>query len=156
MARVFHKLSNIRPKERLGDCARCGPGVKVYIRRDHRPRKTLRRFRVAALVSWRCFATKPSGEPNEHRRFKGQMCERCGFIPQHRCQLDVHHIDGNHKNNRADNLQTLCANCHRLDQVGQLDNPLPIRLRTLQKRPDLDLQTARKIRNHYNLRWFWK
>lgn len=32
----------------------------------------------------------------------------------HHCQLDVDHIDGNHSNNKLSNLQTLCANCHRL------------------------------------------
>lgn len=30
------------------------------------------------------------------------------------CQIDVHHIDGNHVNNVDDNLMDLCANCHRL------------------------------------------
>jgi len=35
-------------------------------------------------------------------------------MPQDICQLDVDHIDGNHKNNEINNLQTLCANCHRL------------------------------------------
>jgi 5-methylcytosine-specific restriction endonuclease McrA len=29
-------------------------------------------------------------------------------------QLDVDHIDGDHTNNELNNLQTLCANCHRL------------------------------------------
>ena len=48
------------------------------------------------------------------RRFKGSFCERCGFIPEDSCQLDVDHIDGNKKNNDICNLQTLCANCHRL------------------------------------------
>ena len=46
--------------------------------------------------------------------FKKGFCEECGFIPKHRCQLDVDHIDGNNKNNEESNLQTLCANCHRL------------------------------------------
>jgi 5-methylcytosine-specific restriction endonuclease McrA len=41
-------------------------------------------------------------------------CEICGFKPDHYCQLDVDHKDGNHRNNDQDNLQTLCANCHRL------------------------------------------
>jgi 5-methylcytosine-specific restriction endonuclease McrA len=29
-------------------------------------------------------------------------------------QLDVDHIDGNRSNNELSNIQTLCANCHRL------------------------------------------
>lgn len=45
---------------------------------------------------------------------KKGYCEKCGFIAEHRCQLDVDHIDGNHDNNQLSNLQTLCANCHRL------------------------------------------
>ena len=50
----------------------------------------------------------------EYRQFKGQECESCGFIAAHPCQLDVDHIDGNKANNDRSNLQTLCANCHRL------------------------------------------
>jgi len=46
--------------------------------------------------------------------FKRKNCEFCGFIPFHTCQLDIDHIDENHKNNNPENLQTLCANCHRL------------------------------------------
>lgn len=48
------------------------------------------------------------------RRYKKDKCENCGFIPMHSCQLDVDHIDGNHKNDDISNLRTLCANCHRL------------------------------------------
>lgn len=49
-----------------------------------------------------------------YRRNIKPRCEFCGFIPIHPCQLDIDHIDGNHHNNNVDNLQTLCANCHRL------------------------------------------
>lgn len=42
------------------------------------------------------------------------LCSKCGFIPEHRCQLDVDHIDGNKMNNSDSNLQVICANCHRL------------------------------------------
>lgn len=49
-----------------------------------------------------------------YRSYKKNVCESCGFIPIHKCQLDVDHIDGNHSNNDPTNLQTLCANCHRL------------------------------------------
>ena len=50
----------------------------------------------------------------KYRSFKKSFCEECGFIAKVKYQLDVHHIDGNHKNNDPINLQTLCANCHRL------------------------------------------
>jgi 5-methylcytosine-specific restriction endonuclease McrA len=49
-----------------------------------------------------------------YRKHKKDYCELCGFIALHRVQLDVDHIDGNRTNNDPDNLQTLCANCHRL------------------------------------------
>ncbi|ALA07792.1 putative HNH homing endonuclease [Bacillus phage BC01] len=41
-------------------------------------------------------------------------CEYCGFKAEDPCQLDIDHIDGNHKNNDPSNHQVLCANCHRL------------------------------------------
>ena len=45
---------------------------------------------------------------------KKNYCEACGFIALDSCQLDVDHIDENHKNNDISNLRTLCANCHRI------------------------------------------
>lgn len=40
-------------------------------------------------------------------------CEKCGIdVP---CILEVHHIDGDRKNNKLDNLKLLCANCHKLE-----------------------------------------
>lgn len=49
-----------------------------------------------------------------HFKYKKDKCDKCGFVALHACQLDVDHIDGNHSNNDPTNLQTLCANCHRL------------------------------------------
>jgi 5-methylcytosine-specific restriction endonuclease McrA len=49
-----------------------------------------------------------------YRQFKKDYCETCGFVAVHSSQLDVDHIDGNNSNNEESNLQTLCANCHRL------------------------------------------
>lgn len=49
-----------------------------------------------------------------YRKHKKNVCELCSFIAIDRCQLDVHHVDGNHHNNDPNNLKTLCANCHRL------------------------------------------
>lgn len=42
------------------------------------------------------------------------VCNTCGFKAEHKIQMDVDHIDGNHTNNDESNLQVLCANCHRL------------------------------------------
>jgi 5-methylcytosine-specific restriction endonuclease McrA len=61
-----------------------------------------------------------------YTRFKKDYCEACGFKAVHRVQLDVDHIDGNHMNNDIDNLQTLCANCHRLKTQTNSDH-MPMR-----------------------------
>lgn len=50
----------------------------------------------------------------DYKGFRGDSCELCGFVATWSGQLDVDHIDGNHFNNKPNNLQTLCANCHRL------------------------------------------
>lgn len=45
---------------------------------------------------------------------KSDTCSRCGFVAEWLGQMDIDHIDGDHHNNDPANLQTLCANCHRL------------------------------------------
>lgn len=56
-----------------------------------------------------------------YRKHLGDRCERCGFLPVHISQLDAHHKDGNHANNAASNIATLCANCHRLEHAHTLE-----------------------------------
>ena len=57
---------------------------------------------------------KEANKKTPYVKYKKDYCESCGFIPKHSCQLDVDHINNNHKDNIESNLQTLCANCHRL------------------------------------------
>lgn len=46
-------------------------------------------------------------------------CEICGIFNwlENKISLEIHHIDGNNKNNNTNNLQILCPNCH-----SQTDN----------------------------------
>lgn len=48
------------------------------------------------------------------RHLKTDTCARCGFVAQALSQMDLDHIDGDRSNHDPDNMQTLCANCHRL------------------------------------------
>ena len=57
----------------------------------------------------------------KYAAYKKDYCELCQFIPIWRGQLDVDHIDGNNQNNDPSNLQTLCANCHRLKTFNNRD-----------------------------------
>jgi hypothetical protein len=45
---------------------------------------------------------------------KKNKCEKCGFVPEDKCQLDVTYKDGDKKNKDKSNLKTFCANCNRL------------------------------------------
>ena len=47
---------------------------------------------------------------------KKDKCEKCGFIPEDKCQLDIVYKDGDKKNKDKRNLKTLCANCNRVYQ----------------------------------------
>ena len=47
---------------------------------------------------------------------KKSKCEKCKFVPEDSCQLDLVYKDGDNKNKSVKNLLTLCANCNRLHQ----------------------------------------
>jgi hypothetical protein len=117
MGKWVHRLSKIDPIARTATCAHCGPvKLKPY-------------YREGAIKGWRCRTAwrnqyRGSANLNDrtggnrgYRLHKGSTCERCGFVAEHPRQLDVHHRDGNWRNNDLANLQTLCANCHRLTEM---------------------------------------
>lgn len=49
---------------------------------------------------------------------RGQKCEQCGWSEVNlftgKIPVEIHHKDGNYKNNTEENLQILCPNCHSL------------------------------------------
>ena len=75
---------------------------------------------------------------------KEMVCSRCGYDPivdnpyvvelikdnaDHKAIriavsgcIDVDHIDGNHRNNSPENLQSLCKNCHSAKTIVNGDN----------------------------------
>lgn len=46
--------------------------------------------------------------------YKVYKCEKCGINEWNGCKitLQAHHLNGNHYDNRLENLQILCPNCH--------------------------------------------
>lgn len=49
---------------------------------------------------------------------KEEKCESCGSTTWlgKKCPIELHHIDGNPRNNSFKNLQILCPNCHALSE----------------------------------------
>lgn len=77
----------------------------------------------------RCSELKKASKiRTSYRRFKKNQCESCGFVAIDPCQLDVDHIDGINTNDDPNNLQTLCANCHRLKTKLNRDDRSYLRL----------------------------
>jgi len=48
---------------------------------------------------------------------RGQMCERCGYESKN--ILQVHHKNRNNKDNRLENLEIICPNCHCEEHYGE-------------------------------------
>jgi len=41
-----------------------------------------------------------------------KVCAKCGKPEDQVKRIEIHHIDGNHQNNKFSNLQALCTKCH--------------------------------------------
>ena len=103
----MHRLAEIDEHARTGVCCICGH-TRIKIRDKNAS---------TANGRWRCIAVYKKNFKKSQYPYvihKKDICEHCGFVPDHSSQLEVDHIDGNHYNNEPGNLQTLCANCHRL------------------------------------------
>ena len=102
----MHKLTQVNAEERTAICEICGP---VPIRNRGKKPNGYQRWRCGKLGFH-----NQTRQTRPYRQHLKDVCEICSFVPEDLCQLDVDHIDGNKKNNDPSNLQTLCANCHRL------------------------------------------
>lgn len=59
---------------------------------------------------------KPDSIKKRLIKYRGHRCQRCNNIKwlNDKIPLELHHIDGNNRNNIKLNLQLLCPNCHAL------------------------------------------
>ena len=100
---MWHRISDINVEFRTAICSVCGPtGIK-----------SAGKFTNGGKRRYKC-RKKSTENKKPYRKHKKDYCEFCGFIAVNSVQLDVDHINGDNKNSSLDNLQTLCANCHRL------------------------------------------
>jgi 5-methylcytosine-specific restriction endonuclease McrA len=105
----WHRVTVIDVEAKDGLCSVCGP---VRLRKRTKPN---------GATAWYCrnkhrmYSRGPStlGLHGKTRAQMSDACERCGFEPEIEQQLEIHHKDQNPGNNIPENLQTLCANCHR-------------------------------------------
>jgi hypothetical protein len=109
-----HKLTDIDEVNRQANCSICGP-VRIKLR-DSRYTNPKSRYRCKSV-----YLDNNDRIKYPYKKYKKEHCEKCGFVAEHTVQLDVDHIDGDNKNNDPINLQTLCANCHRLKTLLNKD-----------------------------------
>lgn len=121
-----HRLLETSQETLTGICKNCGP-INLAKHSDGKGGFVLKcRERIKLQSKLRSRLRRRNKDPKyrgirkkSYRKYLQKECVRCHFIPIHTCQLDVDHIDGNHKNNDPSNLQTLCANCHRLKTYAE-------------------------------------
>jgi hypothetical protein len=75
---------------------------------------TSKEAKEKSLISRKQYYKTRGYTSRQYTIYKTNCCVMCNFTSEFPCQFDVDHIDGNHNNNEVSNLQTLCANCHRL------------------------------------------
>ena len=75
--------------------------------------------------NWKYWATRrgtyPGVQPSLARRLKHQQgrCQACGLVFMPEALVELHHLDGNHKNHKFDNLWAVHRHCHDQIHGGQ-------------------------------------
>jgi hypothetical protein len=92
-------------------CMRCGVQLerqKTGDRLEDRGVFLRRKYCSLTCANSRTTVTR-GGHYWRARKFRGPSCEACGT----RKSLQVHHVNGDHRDNRPENAQTLCIHCHK-------------------------------------------
>jgi len=114
----------VQIKGKWVECSYCGK--KIWrVPKDFKRSKSKKFFcSISCHCSWenknrRCGENAPNWITGENvyrqllkRYGKPEKCRKCGLADKR--ILIVHHIDSNRKNNKPENLEWLCRNCHCL------------------------------------------
>lgn len=126
LKRYHHNENN--EQEFLDDqtCENCGCKIYSLNKRRFCSLKCMGEYTKShKLNEWK---TEPEKFNNIHYSFiknylmklHNYKCELCGWgetnIFTKKIPLEIHHIDGNCTNNKIENLQLLCPNCHSLTE----------------------------------------
>lgn len=124
------KLSPIKPKKTkiISYCINCNDiltpkNYTGYCYKCYRKILAIKDFKIKMQNT--SYVPQPSKIRNYilfTRQYKCQSCNRTRWLNLP-ISLEVHHIDGNHKNNQENNLQLLCPNCHSLTNTYRNKNP---------------------------------
>jgi hypothetical protein len=90
-----------------------GKGWNIGLRGGYNPRESLK----SVLVNGSNFQSFKLKRRLFKEKIKPQHCEECGWkkiSTDGRLPLELHHINGNKKDNCLENLIILCPNCHSL------------------------------------------
>ena len=124
MGKKIHFISEKNIELKTGVCSHCGV-VKLYKKNlgkgrfQYRCRNVETANRKAQMARY-IEKIRQSSEPwrlgdfHIFKYLKGDLCQRCGFVPEDKIQLQIHHLTYNRKKNKPEDIQTLCANCHML------------------------------------------
>ena len=99
-----------------------GPNAKKYEKRKH-PQHSHRGINGYVNINWTLVPFEQLGRIKRRERLlkdANYKCTKCGFSDVFRedknCILEINHIDGCHTNNKRDNLEVVCPNCHAITE----------------------------------------
>lgn len=102
----IHRLLKKDNKTLEGICENCGP---VKLKNN------------AGILKCTISRGYSQGRQQYRRKYFKNLeiykCEKCGLEDSNFVFFDMNHKDANHKNNKRENLELLCPNCHRKESI---------------------------------------
>jgi 5-methylcytosine-specific restriction endonuclease McrA len=109
-SRTCRTNTNLKKEKVSKTCEYCGKDFLVHPYRQDTAKFCSRKCRNIDNLTGRVGELNANYKDGafSYRRFLKEECERCGSTDS----LIIHHVDENRRNNKPDNLETLCRSCH--------------------------------------------